>query len=581
MIPSTNGMPAPLATLDEILDIGDTSEKPMKVFIGHNLGNRTFLMQMPMHEFYGLSEVANDPGRDGDTVAQRKLDPVHATKLAIYMLKGLISAAIERRVLTNRPKLSALNQIMEHLGRQPYMAVLPIVTNIRNCDPHGRDIRAARMLDSRTQETAAFKIFLAQRHVLWVIDGQHRRKGMQLIFDFLEAVRGQRAYPRKGNLYGAKDGEPLTPEETAAWEECFEVARTFCTILVEVHLGLNAEEERQLFHDLNRLGKKVDANLALQFDNSNPINLFIKDDLIGKLNLRVTEFEVKNWSEDDGAMARKDLVAVNALLFLNKTNVSGATPPMVEGKTEIAHHFWTAVMAIPGFGEPKARELTVAAQPVVLKALAKLVYDYSFSNRRPPNGVQLTDEILSKLTDVDFGHDNPMWRYYQLTPEERSKHGLDELTAYLPTEETGNRDLGAFQGGFIRFSAKHNDIYPILGDMIRWRLGLPSRRAVEVARAMEVSAREEGGRAPNFSFAEVGIEVGAEIVSILKPEEKAIVLDNKHIMFRGEKTSISAAALVLAKETGRPWPSVRGPAYWAYKGQVLNDLRSVAPSEAG
>ena len=65
---------------------------------------------------------------------------------------------------------------------------------------------------------------------------------------------------------------------------------------------------------------------------------------------------------------------------------------------------------------------------------------------------------------------------------------------------------------------------------------------------MEVSARKEGGRAPNFSFAEVGIEVGAEIVSTLKPEEKAIVLDNKHIMFRGEKTSISAAALVLAMD---------------------------------
>ncbi|MCA3642080.1 MAG: hypothetical protein IOC63_09525, partial [Methylobacterium sp.] len=71
MIPSQNGMPAPLGTLDEVLESGDTSEKPMKVFIGHNLGQRTFLMQMPMHEFYAMSEVANDPGRDGDTIAQR------------------------------------------------------------------------------------------------------------------------------------------------------------------------------------------------------------------------------------------------------------------------------------------------------------------------------------------------------------------------------------------------------------------------------------------------------------------------------------------------------------------------------
>ena len=108
MFPSSNGLPAPLATLDEVLDAENASEKPMKVFIGHNLGNRTFLMQMPMHEFYGISEVANDAGRDGDTVAQRKLDPVHAQKLAVYLLKGLLSAAIERREIQKKPSSDAM-----------------------------------------------------------------------------------------------------------------------------------------------------------------------------------------------------------------------------------------------------------------------------------------------------------------------------------------------------------------------------------------------------------------------------------------------------------------------------------------
>ena len=269
----------------------------------------------------------------------------------------------------------------------------------------------------------------------------------------------------------------------------FDVARTYCTLLTEVHLGLNPEEERQLFHDLNRLGKKVDTNLALQFDNSNRVNLFIKEELMNKLGLPVTEAEVKDWATDDGALARKDLVAVNALLFLNKTNISGATPAMVEGKTDLAYRFWTAVMAIPGFGEPKARETTVAAQPVVLKALAKLVYDFSFSNRRPPDGDKLTDELLSRLTDIDFSHDDPMWLYYSLSPEERAKHGLGGLAAYLPAEDGANRDLGDLQGGFMRFGAKHNDIYPIIGDMIRWRLGLPTRKhPTTVAGAPEADA---------------------------------------------------------------------------------------------
>lgn len=480
MIPSQNGLPSPLATLDDMLDGGDTSEKPMKVFIGHNLGNRTFLMQMPMHEFFGMSEVANDPGRDGDAIAQRKLDPAHATKLAHYILKGLVSAAIERREILKKPESPRLNEIMQTLGRQPYMAIQPIVVNIRECDPRGNDIRGDRLIDRRTEETASFKVFLSQRHVLWVVDGQHRRKGMQIVFDFLETVRATKTYPKKvANLFGFKDGESLSADELTAWEECFEVARTYCTLLIEVHLGLKPDEERQLFHDLNRLGKKVDTNLALQFDSSNPINLFIKDELVDKLGLRVTEQDVKNWTDDEGGITRKDLVAVNALLFLNKTNINGAAPAMVQGKTDLAYRFWTAVDAIPGFGEDKAREKTVVAQPVVLKALAKLVYDFAFSNRRPSNGDQLVDELLGKLTDIDFSHDNPLWRYYELTESQRQSLGMSGLSTYLPSEESGNRDIGSHQGGLMRFGAKHNDIYPILADMIRWRLGFPSRRGSE------------------------------------------------------------------------------------------------------
>ena len=480
MHPSQTGLPSPLGNLNDVLDGGDSSEKPLKVFVGHNLGNRTFLMQMPMHEFFGMSEVANDPSRDGETVAQRKLDPAHAQKLAIYILKGLVSAAIDRRRIHGKPESPALEEIMRRLGRQPYMSVQPLVVNIRNCDPAGNDIRAVRLLDSRTDETASFKVFLAQRHVLWVIDGQHRRKAMQIVFDFLDHVRATQSYPRKGGLMSASDGESAPSEELQAWEECFDVARTYCTLLIEVHLGLNPEEERQLFHDLNRLGKKVDTNLALQFDNSNPINLFIKDHLIGELGLDVVEKDVKSWDEDTGGIARKDLVSVNAVLFLNRTNISGATPLLVDGKTELASRFWTAVQAIPGVGEERAREKTVAAQPVVLKAIAKLVYDFGFSNRRPDDGDEVVDTLLSRLTDIDFGHDNPLWRYYELDEDARKANGLDSLSGYLPDDEGGNRDIGSYQGGHMRFGAKHNDIFPILGDMIRWKLGLPSRRKGEI-----------------------------------------------------------------------------------------------------
>lgn len=481
MFPSTNGLPAPLATLDQVLDAGDSSEKPQKVFIGHNLGNRTFLLTLPMREFFEMSEVANDRGRDGETIAQRRLDPTHAHKLAVYLLKGLVSAAIRRREILNKPVPDALREMQDRLGKQPYMAIQPVVVNIRNCNPQGIDIRGFRLEDKRTDETAAFKIFLSQRHVLWVVDGQHRRMAMKLVFDFLDAVRVGRAYPKKGSLLAAAwDGTAITPEEMVVWDECFEVARSYCTLLVEVHLGLEPEEERQLFHDLNRLGKKVDPSLALRFDSSNPVNQFIKDELIDGLGISISEEDnIKDLRNDDGRMLRKDLVSVNAILLLNRGNITGATRAVLEGKQNVAIRFWKQVQQIPGFGEERARMKTVAAQSAILKAMAKLVYDFSFNSRRPENGDQLTETLISRMLDIDFSHDNPMWRYYELSEEDRERFGLEGLRAYLPSDVLANKDIGSFQGNFMRFSSKHNDIVPVLGDMIRWRLGLPPRRSSE------------------------------------------------------------------------------------------------------
>jgi hypothetical protein len=47
----------------------------------------------------------------------------------------------------------------------------------------------------------------------------------------------------------------------------------------------------------------------------------------------------------------------------------------------------------------------------------------------------------------------------------------------LPADDGSNRDVGRFDPAtqWMRFGAKHNDIYPIIGDMLRWQIGLPSR----------------------------------------------------------------------------------------------------------
>lgn len=466
-------VPAPFESFSDVLAEGDTSEKPFKVFVGHNLGYRVNLLQIPMHEFVQMSAVANDPTLDEGQIAQRKLDLPHAQKLAVYILKGLIYGAIDFRAERKQPLSTVLQELRDTLGPQPYVALQPLVANIRNCRRAGEGLKV-RKLVTTDDRLAAFEVFLSQQHVLWVIDGQHRRKAMEIVFDFLDHVLRTHTYPKKGSLYPAVSLE-VAPAYLAAWQEVMTATRSFCKVSVELHLGLDIDQERQLFHDLNNLGKKVDRNLALKFDNSNPVNLFIKETLHEEMGLKIVEKDAVDWKDDQGTLAWKDVVGVNAILFLNKTNIGGAKPADVTDKTEVAKRMWEGVMAITGFGEMHAKENTVAAQPVVLKALSKLTYDFAFSNRRPKDGEQLLDVLLSSISDIDFSHQNPMWRYYELTEGQRLDYGLSGLADYLPSTETGNRDIGSFQEGVMRFGAKHNDIYPIIGDMIRWKLGLPSR----------------------------------------------------------------------------------------------------------
>lgn len=151
---------------------------------------------------------------------------------------------------------------------------------------------------------------------------------------------------------------------------------------------------------------------------------------------------------------------------------------MVEPKRDIALEFWKRILQIPFITDDNSKQMTVAAQPVMLKALAKLFFDFFFGKKKwaTPENAQL---LLDGFTEIDYSHDNPMWRYYQLTQQEREEANIDSLKEYLPSDDEGyNRDIGQYDSAAktFRFGAKHNDIYPILGDMIRWKLGLPNRK---------------------------------------------------------------------------------------------------------
>jgi hypothetical protein len=477
MYPSPDGLPTPITTMDNLFGGTDNSARPEKVFVGHNLGSRSFLALIPMKDFFSMSKVANERQEDGSPASQRPLDEAHATKLAIYVLKGLVASASEYRRNFNKPPSAELELIKEQMGPQVYLSMQPLVANLRTCSPGGSDINGQRM--EVAGETACFKIFLNQRDMLYVVDGQHRRYAMDLVFEFLDEVRLNRKYPKKPKLFAHDSKDVISSAMLAAWEECDEVARSFCRVAVEIHLGLGVKQEQQLFHDLNNLAKKIEKSLALRFDSANPINRFIQTDLLRDILQwdDVVDGDQTDWHDDTGRWTFKDLAAMNAILFLNKTNIANAVPADVDGKRDVALRVWEAISSVPGFGEKGARTRTVMAQPVMAKAVAKIAYDLAFSRRREATADANLERLLVNLSSVDFSHTNPCWRYYEMTEQARIDNKLSGLKDFLPADDGSNRDIGRYDPAtnWMRFGSKHNDIFPILGDMIRWQLGLPGR----------------------------------------------------------------------------------------------------------
>ncbi len=84
--------------------------------------------------------------------------------------------------------------------------------------------------------------------------------------------------------------------------------------------------------------------------------------------------------------------------------------------------------------------------------------------------------------------------------------------------------------------------------------------------AAEVSA--EARRGP-FRFSECKIPVGSEITFIDDDTIVATVLDDRHILYNGQTTSLSA----LAQEIKKYDHPVQGTLFFKYKGEILHDIR--------
>ena len=77
-----------------------------------------------------------------------------------------------------------------------------------------------------------------------------------------------------------------------------------------------------------------------------------------------------------------------------------------------------------------------------------------------------------------------------------------------------------------------------------------------------------------FNFEIVEIPVGSVLTFYDDETVTATVYDRSKIVFEGEVTSLSAAALTMMHRAGFNWSTANGPTYWLYDGETLPERRA-------
>ncbi len=153
---------------------------------------------------------------------------------------------------------------------------------------------------------------------------------------------------------------------------------------------------------------------------------------------------------------------------------------------------------------------------------------------------KLTDKGLHKLID-------------QLNPDLRT---IDEVD--------GKKRVREF------YAMSREDAYSLLESIAK--ISGTERKLKKVAPTSQQSKDEKKAsedRQGPLKFSECDIPVGSKLQFARDKSIEVEVVDDRHVEYKGEVTSLSRVAqLLLKKKYG-----VQGPAYFEYKGKLLVDLR--------
>lgn len=356
--------------------------------LDRNQGAPTFTGRMTLEQFADITVVHNrkwveEAGESLDQVTQREISDPHASALAVFILKGLVNATLKRADGSPIAHLvDHLREIQDQIGTSKHYGIPP-VTLVLPRQPEIRQIK-----DQNDQDLCA-RMIVPAGVFFYVADGQHRREAARLVKSFLNEVIGNRHVPKGTKLY-PDSGSPISAEMVEAWGAIQETFRGLTVVAYEAHIGLDVDEARQMFTNYNCHVKPVKAELNLDFDKSNPINLFGKELLAN---------ELKPVPDETNALDVRQVARINGFLFMGNGSIKSA-PFTIANELPIAKEFWNYVLTSPEW----KRVGSYLREVPLLKALAKAWF-YVFiakRNRRPEKAAQLRSYIRSTKFDLKW-----------------------------------------------------------------------------------------------------------------------------------------------------------------------------------
>lgn len=147
----------------------------------------------------------------------------------------------------------------------------------------------------------------------------------------------------------------------------------------------------------------------------------------------------------------------------------------------------------------------------------------------------------------------------RLNPELRAIDTFDGKTRTKEFYAMSKEDAYALLESIAKLSGTMNKLQ---------RLSPEGHEILDEEVAAEVQEEAKERRAP-FSFCKSGIPAGAEITFIEDDNIRATVIDDRHIMYMGEQTSVSA----LAQRLKGFEHAVQGTLWFKYQGKILRDIR--------